>query len=102
MVVASVTQARSLMDGPFVFHAIVCDYQLRDGTGMDFYNWLRESRKSKIPFLMISGKVAPISLHDPAFNFLAKPFQPSDILEVMSHFHLTDGPPESAPRRKTA
>jgi len=95
MVVASVAQAKSLMDGPFVFHAIICDYHLADGTGLDFYNWLRQKRKCEIPFLMISGKVKPISMEDPAFDFLAKPFQPSDILEVMNRLLIHDCLPES-------
>jgi len=94
IVVASVTQAKSLMDGPFVFHVIVCDYRLKDGTGLDFYNWLRQKRKSEVPFLMISGKVGTISNDDPAFNFLAKPFQPADLMEVMSELPIVGDPSE--------
>lgn len=97
MVVAGVAQARNLMDGPFVFHAIVCDYQLRDGTGMDFYNWLRQKRHDQVPFLMISGKVGTISADDSAFGFLAKPFRPTDLLEVMQALPIQGDPVEPLP-----
>jgi two-component system OmpR family response regulator len=91
MVVASVAQAQCLLEGPFVFDLIVCDYELPDGTGMDFYKWLRDSRLSKAPFLMISGKVDPILIEDPAFGFLGKPFQVPRLLEVLRQFPLSKG-----------
>ncbi len=71
------------MDGPFVFHAIVCDYQLNDGTGADFYRWLRLDRRDPVPFIMISGKIDPIYENDPAFGFMAKPFLPSALCDLL-------------------
>jgi DNA-binding response OmpR family regulator len=83
VVVAGLAQAKSLMDGPFVFHAIACDYQLVSGTGMDFYRWLRNVRRDPVPFIMMSGKVDPIEVEDPAFAFIAKPFLPLDLCSLL-------------------
>ncbi len=84
VVVAGLAQAKSLMDGPFIFHAIVCDYQLADGTGLDFYRWLRDSRGDFTPFIMISGQVEPITRDDPAFAFLGKPFGLPALCDLLS------------------
>jgi DNA-binding NtrC family response regulator len=83
VVVAGLAQAKGLMDGPFVFHAVVCDYQLNDGTGTDFYRWLRRVRHDLMPFIMISGQVETISENDPAFGFLAKPFLPATLCDLL-------------------
>jgi two-component system, OmpR family, response regulator QseB len=99
MVVAGVAQAKSLMEGPFVFHAIVCDYQLADGTGIDFYTWLRKACQNPVPFLMISGKVDPISIDDPAFDFLAKPFLLPHFLEVLQRLPFAAVPLETSPEQ---
>jgi DNA-binding NtrC family response regulator len=84
VVVAGFAQAKSLMDGPFIFHAVVCDYKLTDGTGLDFYQWLRQVRGEGMPFIMISGETGPLSQDDdPAFAFLAKPFPPAELWKLL-------------------
>ena len=92
MVVTSVSEARSLMSGPFVFHAIVCDYHLEDGNGMTFYHWLRKDLHHQVPFVLISGQFRPDSNDDPAFDFLAKPFRIHELLEVLHKLPIQGTP----------
>jgi DNA-binding NtrC family response regulator len=88
MVASGIAQAKSLIDGPFVFHTVVCDYFLPDGSGMTLYNWLRKERNSMVPFLMISGRMETIKSKDPRFLFLSKPFSPEGLLTKLSQFKL--------------
>lgn len=92
VVVEGVVAAKRLMEGPFVFDLIVCDYQLSDGTGMDIYQWLREVKGSHASFLMISGKVEPITVDDKSFGFLSKPFQMNKLIESLEALPAGDSP----------
>jgi len=83
MVASGEAQARNLMNGFFVFHAIICDYHLTDGNGMSLYRWLRQDQDRQVPFVLISGHFEPDPNEDPAFGFLAKPFHLSDLLGVL-------------------
>jgi DNA-binding NtrC family response regulator len=57
--------------GPF--EAVVCDYQLPDGNGLVFKNWLRE-QVINLPFLLMSGDVPAVKTSR-RFSVLSKPFQ---------------------------
>lgn len=71
---ATVKQAQNvvLKEEPFTF--IVCDYFLPDGNGLEFLEWMRQSRQNPVPFLLISGGVLPGSCAAHDYAFLAKPF----------------------------
>lgn len=80
----SVEDARTYLNNAFQFDAIVCDYTLPDGNGLELFRWLRHERASEAPFLMISGMERGPAPEDPKFSFLAKPFEPKHLLE---HLH---------------
>ena len=59
------------------FAVVVSDYQLPDGTGLEFLAWLRETQKSQVPFLLVSGSYTPPEVD--GFVYLAKPYRPEDL-----------------------
>lgn len=94
LVAGGLEQAKQIYSGPFAFDAIVCDYALKDGTGSSLYDWLRKEKNDHIPFLMISGKIDALHQDDPAFEFLAKPFRPEDLLSRLEKFTFDPNHPE--------
>jgi DNA-binding NtrC family response regulator len=88
-VAGRIEQAKSLIDGPFLYDAIVCDHLLADGTGIEFYSWLRKVKLNFIPFLLVTGQDELVSCQeDPSFGFMTKPFSPEDLLVCLDKFHL--------------
>lgn len=83
-IAGSVEDARAYLNNAFQFDAIVCDYALPDGNGMDLFQWLRNERASAAPFLMISGRPRETVPQDPRFGFLAKPFEPQHLLDHLN------------------
>lgn len=70
------TAKESFLAGqPFV--VVVSDYQLPDGTGLEFLAWLRETQKSQVPFLLVSGSYTPREVD--GFVYLAKPYRPDEL-----------------------
>ena len=59
------------------FAVVVSDYQLPDGTGLEFLAWLRETQKSQVPFLLVSGSYTPPEVD--GFVYLAKPYRPDEL-----------------------
>ena len=59
------------------FGVVVSDFQLPDGTGLELLAWLRETQKSQVPFLLVSGSYAPPNVD--GFVYLAKPYRPEDL-----------------------
>jgi len=87
-VAGRIEQAKSLIDGPFLFNAIVCDHLLHDGTGVQFYSWLRKVKLNYIPFLLVTGQDELVSCQpDPSFAFMTKPFSPQDLLVCLDKFN---------------
>jgi DNA-binding response OmpR family regulator len=61
-----------LSEEPFV--VVVSDYQLPDGDGLGFFDWLRREMRNRVPFVLISGAVIPSVSAVDDYGFLAKPF----------------------------
>lgn len=89
VVASNVSEARSFAAGPFAFDGIICDYDLPDGNGLDFFTWLRKEKNAAIPFLMISGKVGLISPLDAQFGFLEKPMELKAVVNGLQRLGLT-------------
>jgi DNA-binding NtrC family response regulator len=89
MVASGILEAKTLVNGPFLFQTVVCDYRLEDGTGLELYKWLRQERNSQVPFLMISGMVDSLAEDDPHFGFLHKPFSPGNLMKHLEQFNLS-------------
>jgi DNA-binding NtrC family response regulator len=77
----SVADAKGYVSGRVKFNAVLCDYYLPDGNGLDFYSWLRKERHLMVPFILISGQAEIKPTPGQDFTFLPKPFTPNDILE---------------------
>ncbi|PTX94725.1 hypothetical protein DB346_22180 [Verrucomicrobia bacterium LW23] len=77
----SIADAKLYLSGRVVFHAILCDYYLPDGNGLELYNWTRSERKITSPFIMISGQTDLTARNGQDFTFMAKPFLSTDVLE---------------------
>ena len=71
---ATLQQARNVILTEKPFTVIVSDYQLPDGNGLEFLDWLRQDMRIHVPFLLMSGRVmrSPSATDD--YRFLAKPF----------------------------
>ena len=61
-----------LSEGPFKM--IVCDFDLPDGNGLQFFSWLR-SEQQHARFLLLSGSTNFVRYSSDEFTFLAKPFR---------------------------
>jgi DNA-binding NtrC family response regulator len=86
-VAGRIEQAKSLIDGPFTFNAIVCDHLLTDGTGLEFYSWLRKVKLNYTPFMLVTGQDELVKCqHDSSFGFMTKPFSPQDLLVSLEKF----------------
>jgi len=73
--VATLAEARNAVLSGATFKAVVCDFELSDGNGLEFLAWLRSDRQIHAPFLLISGSVDFDGGHPPDCSFLAKPFR---------------------------
>lgn len=80
MIATTAEEAKSVIGGLCKFDAIICDFQLPDSDGLKVYQWVREEKEMATPFLMISGFSPLLPEGDPAFDFLAKPFLPQQLI----------------------
>ena len=76
--VATVSQAQHTVLTSAPFAAVVSDYDLPDGTGLEFLAWLRRNTPTHVPFLLISGGVPRLPSAEDDYEFLAKPFPMED------------------------
>lgn len=75
------TQAQQcLLEHPDIC-AVICDYKMPDGTGLDLYRWLRQ--RVDIPFLLITGVLPESPLEAPGFHFLQKPFEAGQLMSQL-------------------
>jgi len=77
--VATLAEARNAVLSEASFKAVVCDFALPDGNGLEFLAWLRSERQIPAPFLLISGSVDFDGCHPPDCSFLAKPFRMEEL-----------------------
>jgi DNA-binding response OmpR family regulator len=77
---ATVQQVQDVALTEEPFAVIVSDYQLPDGNGLGFFDWLRRDMQIYVPFLLISGGVISTPCAGDDYKFLAKPF-------LMEEFH---------------
>ena len=93
---ATVAEARHavLTQGPF--KVVVCDFELPDGNGLQFWSWLRWERRDETRFLLMSGSTSFVRHRAADFAFLAKPFRPEElhrtVLELIGPKPETPGP----------
>ena len=73
--VATLSEARNAVLSEASFKAVVCDFGLSDGNGLEFLAWLRSERQIHAPFLLISGSAEFDGCHPSDCSFLAKPFR---------------------------
>lgn len=71
---ATLQQAQNIVVTEEPFTVIVSDYQLPDGNGLEFLDWLRREMGIYVPFLLISGGAVPAPSDADDYEFLAKPF----------------------------
>ncbi len=78
--VGTFDEARTLLDEQR-FTAIVAEYHLPGGTGFTLY---REARRSmpNVPFVLMCGGL-PVTVPDPCFRFLGKPFDVTEFAETL-------------------
>ena len=77
--VATLAEARNAVLSEASFKAVVCDFALPDGNGLEFLAWLKSERQIHAPFLLISGSVDFDGCHPPDCSFLAKPFRMEEL-----------------------
>ncbi|HSI84867.1 MAG: response regulator [Candidatus Methylacidiphilales bacterium] len=80
-IASSLADGKMYLSGRVSFHAVLCDYYLPDGNGLELYDWLRDDRKLLTPFILISGRTDIRPGPGKDFTFLAKPFGFSDVIE---------------------
>jgi ligand-binding sensor domain-containing protein/signal transduction histidine kinase/CheY-like chemotaxis protein len=82
--VASLAAARRAVEGQ-VFHLVLCDVNLPDGSGFDFGTWMKEEvETSHIPLVFLTARTDEPSykkgLSAWADDYLTKPFEASELL----------------------
>ncbi len=88
VVAGSLEQARDLIDGPFLYDVVICDYNLPDGKGLKLLEWIRAKNRIQLPFIVITGEDQLINSQDDLyFGFMTKPTSPQDILFCVSKFY---------------
>jgi DNA-binding response OmpR family regulator len=88
---ATLQQAQTVVLTEEPFAVIVSDYQLPDGNGLGFFDWLRRDMQIYVPFLLISGGVVSARCVGDDYEFLAKPFLMEELhsrLEDLSYLKL--------------
>lgn len=80
IVADSVQQARSTLSDHPDIALVISDYDMPGGTGLDLLRWIRE--RSEARFLLISGSYRGKGNED--FAFLAKPFEASELRQMVS------------------
>lgn len=79
----TVKGAQDFLSSGVSYDLVICDYNLLDGVGGEVFKYLRNTQKSKIPFIFqTSRSLAEIIdykefyLHDSHNNYLQKPYHP--------------------------
>jgi DNA-binding NtrC family response regulator len=75
---ATVREAQDTVLTEKPFSVIVSDYNLPDGNGLGFLDWLRQEIQIHVPFLLISGGMIPAPVVADDYEFLTKPFDLDD------------------------
>ena len=83
--VASLAAARRAVEGQ-VFHLVLCDVNLPDGSGFDFGKWMKEEvETSHIPLVFLTARTDEPSYEKGlaawADDYLAKPFEASELVQ---------------------
>lgn len=83
--VASITAARRVVERE-VFHLVLCDVMLPDGSGFDFGKWMKEEvETSHIPLVFLTARTDEPSYEKGlaawADDYLTKPFEASELLQ---------------------
>lgn len=82
---ASLEEAKGILDKRS-FDAVVLDYQLGDGSGLDLLRWIRGRRPESRCVLITAFASIPLavdSMRDGASHFLAKPVDAETLLRVL-------------------
>lgn len=74
---ANIGEAKILYGNQDRWAAIICDYHLDDGNGLQFQAWIRTQSSTPPPFLLISGTLNVQAAR--GVDFLAKPFALSEL-----------------------
>lgn len=61
--------------------AVISDYRMPDGTGLDLFKWI--CRRGAIPFVLISGDFVPATIPTGDFQFLRKPFDSTALTSIL-------------------
>ena len=85
LVAGSLSQARQVLNAPSPVQLILLDLMLPDGDGLDFCRELRaDGRFRSLPLLMLTARGEPmdriVGLEIGADDYLAKPFEPRELL----------------------
>lgn len=70
------------------FDAVICDYRLPDGNGLQLVEYLRSSSATPPKFILISGDTAPeilAAVNQQGFNLLNKPVRPARLRSLLMH-----------------
>jgi Response regulators consisting of a CheY-like receiver domain and a winged-helix DNA-binding domain len=83
--VASIAAARRAVEGQ-VFHLVLCDVNLPDGSGFDFGKWMKEEvETSHIPLVFLTARTDEPSYEKGlaawADDYLTKPFEAFELLQ---------------------
>jgi DNA-binding NtrC family response regulator len=97
---ATLQQARDVVLTEEPFTVIVSDYELPDGNGLGFLNWLRREMRIPVPFLLISGGVVRVPAAADDYEFLAKPFRMEELRSSLEKLSCPQLQP-AAPYRLT-
>jgi DNA-binding response OmpR family regulator len=76
---ATLAEARQAVVTLGPFRVVICDFDLPDGNGLQFLDWLRWERREHGAFLLISGSSDFDVDHASDFSFLAKPFRMEEL-----------------------
>jgi DNA-binding NtrC family response regulator len=84
-------EARNIILSQEPFKAVVCDFELPDGNGLQFLSWLRWERQNQTRFLLISGSASFVRYRPSDFAFLAKPFHLEELRSRLEELIATKG-----------
>ena len=68
--------------------AVISDYRMPDGTGLDLFRWIRGRRAT--PFVLISGDFVPATILTGGFQFLRKPFDSTALTSTLHSILASD------------
>lgn len=97
---ANVREAQNAVLTEKPFTVIISDYNLPDGNGLGFLDWLRREMQIYVPFLLISGGVSHAPSAADGYDFLEKPFEVAELRSILERLVRTN-PPIAAPSSLT-